>query len=108
MCEKLTNVGDQDSAAALNMIMTDEIGHLAIGKRGFDYVCRLDRLDLVSSWHRVVTQYFHDDLNPPFYIAASRTANFLLLFTGHLPNAMIQLRRTASADCQHATPNLRQ
>ena len=66
MSEKLTNIGDQDSAAALNMIMTDEIGHLAIGKRGFDYVCGLDRLDLVSSWHRVVTQYFHDDLNPPF------------------------------------------
>ena len=38
MIEKLTNVGDSDSAAALNIIMTDEVGHVAVGKRWFDYV----------------------------------------------------------------------
>ena len=33
MIEKLTNVGDPDSAAALNIIMTDEVGHVAVDKR---------------------------------------------------------------------------
>ena len=49
MIEKLTNVGDRDSAAALGIIMTDEVGHVAVGKRWFDYVCGLGRLDPVSS-----------------------------------------------------------
>ena len=49
MNEKLTNVGDRDSAAALGIIMTDEVGHVAVGKRWFDYVCGLGRLDPVSS-----------------------------------------------------------
>ena len=49
MIEKLANVGDRDSAAALNIIMTDEVGHLAVGKRWFDYVCGMNGLDPVSS-----------------------------------------------------------
>jgi uncharacterized ferritin-like protein (DUF455 family) len=84
MIEKLTNVGDPDSAAALNIIMTDEVGHVAVGKRWFDYVCGLDRLDPVSSWHRLVTQYFHGDLKPPFNIAARRAAKFSSAFYGPL------------------------
>ena len=82
MIEKLTNVGDLDSAAALNIIMTDEVGHVATGKRWFDYVCGLDRLDPVSSWHRLVTQYFHGDLRLPFIIAARRVVKFSSTFYG--------------------------
>ena len=61
MIEKLINVGDPDNAAALNIIIADEVGHVAVGKRWFDFVCGLKRLDPVSSWHRLVTQYFHGD-----------------------------------------------
>ena len=49
MIGKLTNVGDPYSAAALNIIMTNEIGHVAVGKHWFDYICGLDGLDPVSS-----------------------------------------------------------
>ena len=84
MIEKLTNVGDSDSAAALSIIMADEVGHVAIGKRWFDYVCGLGRLDPVSNWHRLVTTYFHGDLKPPFNIAARRAAKFSAAFYGPL------------------------
>ena len=84
MIEKLTNVGDPDSAAALGIIMTDEVGHVAVGKRWFDYVCGLGRLDPVSSWHRLVTTYFHGDLKPPFNLAARRAAKFSAAFYGPL------------------------
>ena len=84
MIEKLTNVGDQDSASALGIIMTDEVGHVAVGKRWFDYVCGLDRLDPVSSWHQLVTTYFHGDLKPPFNVAARRAAKFSSAFYGPL------------------------
>ena len=78
--EKLTNVGDPYSGAVLNIIMTDEVGHVAAGKRWFAYVFGLNRLDPVSSWHRLVTQYFHGGLKPPFNIAARRAAKFSSAF----------------------------
>ena len=82
--EKLTNIGDPDSGAVLNIIMTDEVGHVGAGNRWFAYVCGLNRLDPVSSWHRLVTQYFHGDLKPPFSIAARRAAKFSSAFYGPL------------------------
>ena len=51
----MTNGGDLDNAAALKIIMTDEVGHVAVGKRWFDYVSGLNRLDPVKSLHRLVT-----------------------------------------------------
>ena len=89
MIEKLANVGDSDGATALKIIMTDEVGHVAVGKRWFNYACGLDRLDPVSTWHQLVTLYFHDELKPPFNIATRRAAKFSSAFTGHLPNVMI-------------------
>ena len=35
MIDKLTNVGDSDSSATLNIIMTDEVEHVVVGKRWF-------------------------------------------------------------------------
>jgi uncharacterized ferritin-like protein (DUF455 family) len=64
--------------------MTDEVGHVAVGKRWFDFVCGLNRLDPVSSWHKLVTQYFHGELKPPFNIAARRAAKFSAAFYGPL------------------------
>jgi uncharacterized ferritin-like protein (DUF455 family) len=84
MIDKLTAVGDRDSAAALGIIMHDEVGHVGVGKRWFDYVCGIQRLDPVSSWHKLVTEYFHGDLKPPFNIAARRAAKFSAAFYGPL------------------------
>ena len=38
MIDRLTAVGDDETAAALGIIMHDEVGHVAVGKRWFDYV----------------------------------------------------------------------
>ena len=84
MIDKLTAAGDDDSAAALHIIMTDEVGHVAVGKRWFDFVCGLNRLDPVSSWHKLVTQYFYGDLKPPFNVAALRAVKFSAAFCGPL------------------------
>ena len=78
----LTNGGDLDNAAALKTIMTDEVGHVAVGKRWFDYVSGLNRLDPVKNWHRLVTQYFNGDLKPPFNHAARRAAKLSSTFYG--------------------------
>jgi len=84
MVARLQAVGDAETAAALNIIMTDEITHVLVGKRWFDYVCGLDRLDPVSTWHNLVKRYFHGDLKPPFNIAARNAARFSAAFYGPL------------------------
>ena len=80
MIGRLQAVEDADSAAAFQIIMTDEIGHVAIGKKWFDYVCGMERLDPVSTWHRLVGTYFRGPLKPPFNIAARAAANFSAAF----------------------------
>jgi uncharacterized ferritin-like protein (DUF455 family) len=84
MIDRLKSVGDDETANALGIIMTDEITHVSVGKRWFDYMCGMDRLDPVSTWHSLVKRYFHGDLKPPFNIAARNAARFSAAFYGPL------------------------
>ncbi len=84
MIDQFENVGDRETTNALSIIMTDEIKHVATGKRWFDYVCGMHRLDPVSTWHQLVTRYFHGDLKPPFNITARSAARFAAAFYGPL------------------------
>ena len=59
--------------------MTDEVGHLAVGKRWFDYVYGMNGLDPVRN-NTGLSQYFHGDLKPPFNIAARHAAKFSSVF----------------------------
>jgi uncharacterized ferritin-like protein (DUF455 family) len=80
MIDQFETVGDRETANALSIIMTDEVKHVATGKRWFDYVCGMRRLDPVSTWHQLVKRYFHGDLKPPFNIAARSAARFAAAF----------------------------
>ena len=51
MIDRLNAVGDDETASTFGIIMHDEVGHVGVGKRWFDYVCGLRRLDPVSTWH---------------------------------------------------------
>lgn len=84
MINKLNDIGDYESATALGIIMHDEVGHVLIGKRWFDYVCGMHRRDPVSSWHMLVKRYFKGPLKPPFNIEAREAAHFSAAFYGPL------------------------
>lgn len=77
---KLTQVGDETTAACFEIIMNDEIGHVAIGKKWFDYQCGMERLDPISTWQGLVRRYFHGKLKPPFNISARKAARFSAAF----------------------------
>jgi len=66
MIAKLRAVEDHDSAAVLQVIYEEEIGHVAIGKRWFDHLC--DRRGLASqeTWQALVRRHFKGQLKPPF------------------------------------------
>ena len=84
LIDKVTGVGDKRSADILQIIMEDEVGHVATGKKWFDFVCGCERRDPISSWQGLVRQYFKGDLKPPFNIAARTAAKFSAAFYGPL------------------------
>ena len=85
MIDQLKSVGDEESANALGMIMTDEITHASVGKRWFDYMCGMDHLDPVSTWHSLVKRYFHGVLNHPLIFLPAMLPVFQRRFMARLP-----------------------
>ena len=80
LLEKFNAAEDAQSAEILEIIMHDEVGHVATGKRWFDYQCGMQRLDPISTWQGLVGKYFHGQLKPPFNISARKAARFSAAF----------------------------
>ena len=80
LLEKFNAAEDSQSAEILEIIMHDEVGHVATGKRWFDYQCGMERLDPISTWQGLVGKYFHGQLKPPFNISARKAARFSAAF----------------------------
>ncbi|WP_293959200.1 ferritin-like domain-containing protein [Sneathiella sp.] len=66
MITRFGKIGDEKSAAILNVILTDEIGHVAIGSSWFHYFCEKRALDPAESWRELVQKNFKGLLKPPF------------------------------------------
>ena len=73
---RLEHLGDHDSAAILERIYRDEIGHVAVGARWFDILCRERGLDPAAVFRDRVRRYFTGVLKPPFNRAARDRAQF--------------------------------
>lgn len=66
MIEKLEAAGDTESARLLTIIHDEEIGHVAAGRRWFEYLCAAERLPVRETWRRLVDERFRGGLKPPF------------------------------------------
>jgi uncharacterized ferritin-like protein (DUF455 family) len=62
--------GDEATAAVLERIYRDEIGHVATGMRWFDHFARETGREPKSAWQALVRQHFRGALKPPFNRAA--------------------------------------
>lgn len=58
--------GDTQAAAALEVIYAEEVSHVAYGSKWFNWLCGRGGDDPKEVFHRLVRQYFHSDLKPPF------------------------------------------
>jgi uncharacterized ferritin-like protein (DUF455 family) len=68
--DKLASVGDDAGAAILDVILRDEIGHVAIGNRWYRYLCELRGRDALD-WHaEMAQQYQAPRQRGPFNLAA--------------------------------------
>ena len=76
MAARLDRAGDARSAAVLQVIYEQEIGHVAIGRRWFDFLCRTKGLVPEQVFQDRVRRYFKGELKPPFNRAARDAAGF--------------------------------
>jgi len=73
---RLAQAGDLDSAAILDVILRDEIGHVRIGNRWFRYLCDARGLDPHGTYLELAEQYRAPRLRGPFNFEARREAGF--------------------------------
>lgn len=73
---KLAQVGDIEAAAILDIILRDEIGHVAIGNTWFNWLCAQRGLAPIATYALLATQYRAPVLRKPFNLEARRKAGF--------------------------------
>lgn len=73
---KLASAGDAAGAAILDIILRDEIGHVAIGNRWYRWGCERAGCDPIETYARLAIQYSAPRLRGPFNMEARRAAGF--------------------------------
>jgi uncharacterized ferritin-like protein (DUF455 family) len=86
MIADLARAEDTASAAILQVIYDEEIGHVAIGRRWFETICAARGLEPLTSWQGLVRRHFKGMLKPPFNEAARDAAGFPSAFYAPLAN----------------------
>ncbi len=73
---KLAQAGDLDAAKIMDIILRDEIGHVAIGNHWFNWLCAERNLEPISTFESLCKQYNAPKLRAPFNLEARRRAGF--------------------------------
>lgn len=76
---KLQQTGAQDAleaVAILDIILREEVGHVAIGNRWYRYLCEQQSLDPEAHYGELVTRYAAPRPKPPINLAARSQAGF--------------------------------
>jgi uncharacterized ferritin-like protein (DUF455 family) len=74
--EKLAAAGDMRACEILDVILRDEIGHVAIGNRWFRHCCRIAGEAPVAAFARLLAQFDAPRPKPPFNRPARSRAGF--------------------------------
>jgi uncharacterized ferritin-like protein (DUF455 family) len=74
--QKLDAAGDHASAGVLDIILRDEIGHVAIGNRWFNELCQQSGVDPISAFENCLEQYLSPKPRSPFNFEARKMAGF--------------------------------
>jgi uncharacterized ferritin-like protein (DUF455 family) len=73
---KLARAGDTRAVQILDVILRDEIGHVAVGNRWYAWLCAREGLDPVRHYQALVERYGAPRLKPPFNRPARLAAGF--------------------------------
>lgn len=73
---KLVAAGDNRAGDILDIILRDEIGHVAVGNHWFRWLCQRRGLDPLPTYADLAARYEAPRLRGPFNIEARRAAGF--------------------------------
>jgi uncharacterized ferritin-like protein (DUF455 family) len=73
---KIASLGDVEGAKILDIILHDEIGHVAIGNHWYRHACAERGLDPIAIYPQLAAQYKAPKLRAPFNLEARRAAGF--------------------------------
>jgi uncharacterized ferritin-like protein (DUF455 family) len=73
---KLSNIGDARGAEILEIILHDEIRHVRIGNRWYEYFCAQRGIEPVTEFQKLLKEYRANSPRPPFHKEARRAAGF--------------------------------
>ncbi|MZR30938.1 DUF455 family protein [Sneathiella litorea] len=91
MIDRFGRIGDEKSVNVLNIILKDEIGHVAIGSRWFHHFCEKSGIDAEKTWQALVKKFFKGLLKPPFNEEARSVAGLPVNY--YHPLSMPQLSK---------------
>ena len=73
---KLAQAGDEPAAAILDIILRDEVGHVAIGNHWYGWLCQQQGSEPLSTYRELARHYKAPVLKGPFNLEARRAAGF--------------------------------
>lgn len=76
MKARLLAAGDTVAAGILDVILREEIGHVAIGNHWYRWLCEQRRLDPIGTYAQLAVRYGAPRLKGPFNLQARRAAGF--------------------------------
>jgi len=76
MIERLRSVGDVKTIAALDIILVEEVRHVAIGTRWFNYCCELENKPPAETFLELLRNRFTGSIRGPFNLQARTEAGF--------------------------------
>ena len=76
MQARLRQAGDERAVAILDIILRDEIGHVAVGNHWYRWLCQREGLDPEPHYAVLALRYGAPRLRPPFNAAARLAAGF--------------------------------
>ena len=74
--KKLAQAGDHHAVSILDIILRDEIGHVAVGNRWFRYCCKQQGLKPLDTFMTLLAEYYPKGLMGPYNILAREQAGF--------------------------------
>ena len=74
--DRLLQAGDAESAAILDVILRDEIGHVAIGNDWYKSLCAAQAADPIATYAALADRHHAPRLRGPFNMEARRKAGF--------------------------------
>ena len=77
MIKRLRQLGDTRTVAILEVILREEVAHVAAGTRWYRHCCARDGLDPVGTFFALVHDYMGVNLRGPFNLPARRETGFV-------------------------------